>query len=87
MVKKSGQNPASVRVNNRKNILTIIRESEDITVTRIAKEIQLSKTTLWKVMDHFIDQNLVINSGKDITSEELGKNRIFTDSILSMRMS
>ena len=71
--KKDGQNPASVRINNRKSILNIIRNSETVTVSRIAKEIQLSKTTLWKVMDHFIEQELIINMGKDMSSDEPGK--------------
>ena len=73
MTKKNGHNPASVRINNRKNILDIIRNSGEITVSRIAKEIQLSKTTLWKVIDYFQEKNLVINSGKDTNSDELGK--------------
>lgn len=50
-----------------------MRSSGDITVTQIAKSIQLSKTTIWKTIDHLLQQNMIINVGKAASSEEGGK--------------
>lgn len=73
MTKHNGHNPASVRINNRKVVLDIIKSSNEITVSQISKKIQLSKTTLWKIIDHFQKQNLIINTGKAKSSDEGGK--------------
>jgi len=39
----------------------------------MAEKVHLSKTTLWKIMDHFVQAGLVLNIGKDTATEELGK--------------
>ncbi len=69
----SGHNPSSLRVNNRRLVLEILRKAEEITVSQICQSIHLSKTTLWKIMDHFVKSNLVICTGKAEASDEGGK--------------
>ena len=73
MARADGHKQSSMRINNRRLVLDILRNSEDITVSQIAEKIHLSKTTLWKIMDHFIQHNLVISTGKVEASDELGK--------------
>lgn len=73
MPKRNGQNPSSIRINNHKIVLDIVRQSKSITVTQISDKILLSKTTLWKIIDHFLEQNLVINRGKAKASDDGGK--------------
>lgn len=62
-----------MRINNRKLVLDVVRKSLDLTVAQLAEEIQLSKTTLWKIIDHFQEQNLIIHSGKAKSSDDGGK--------------
>ncbi len=70
---KSGHKQASVRISNRQLVLELLRSSEEVTISQIAEQIHLSKTTLWKIIDHFIGENLVLPSGKAQASEEGGK--------------
>jgi len=71
--KRNGHNPASIRIDNQKLVLEIIRNSKNITVTQIAEKIQLSKTTLWKIIDRFLEQNLILNIGKANCPDDRGK--------------
>lgn len=74
MQRTSGHNPASIRVNNRRLVLDILRHNgNEMTVTQISRRIQLSKTTLWKIVDHFVSENVVVNTGKAATTDEGGK--------------
>ncbi len=73
MIRAVGHNQSSTRINNRRLVLDILRNSEDITVSQIAQKIHLSKTTLWKIMDHFVQNNLAVSAGKAEASDELGK--------------
>ncbi len=73
MAKQSGHNPSSVRINNRRMVLNEFREAKTLTVTEISQKIQLSKTTLWKIIDHFIEENLIINIGKAVATDDVGK--------------
>ena len=73
MTLKNGHNPSSIRISNRRLVLDILRNAEDITVAQISKQIQLSKTTLWKVVDHFMQSNMVVINGKAEASDEGGK--------------
>jgi len=66
----SGHQQSSLRINNRRLVLNILRNSQDITVNRLAERIRLSKTTLSKIMDHFVQAKLALRVGKDNSSEE-----------------
>jgi N-acetylglucosamine repressor len=71
---KSGQNPASIRVNNRQLVLDFLRSaSRELTVPQISQAIDLSRTTLWKIMEHFVSSGLVVNTGKADSSDDGGK--------------
>ena len=74
MVKKiDGHKQSSIRINNRYLVLDLLRRSEELTVAQISDEINLSKTTIWKIIDHFLQLNLVSLQGKAEASEDGGK--------------
>jgi predicted NBD/HSP70 family sugar kinase/predicted transcriptional regulator len=73
MADKTGRNPSSIRIHNRRKVLDIIRSKESSTATEIARDLNLSKTTIWKIIDHLQNEGLVLNMGKDTTREERGK--------------
>jgi len=70
---ENGHNPSSLRVNNIRVVLDILQRADEVTVSQISEQVQLSKTTLWKIMDFFVEQNLAISVGKSEGSEERGK--------------
>ncbi len=58
---------------NRKRIINILREVDEISVAELSKKVNLSKPTIMKVMKYYIDKDLVIISGKGNSTEEGGK--------------
>jgi len=76
MTPTDAHNPSSTRINNRRLVLDVFRGSEDVTVADIAQRIQLSKTTLWKVIDHFLVSKLIVSAGKAPASVEGGKKPV-----------
>ena len=70
---KIGNNPSSIRIHNRKKVLDILRNTESDSVTHIAKEVHLSKTTICKIIDHLQQEKMIVNIGKDQTMEDRGK--------------
>ncbi len=71
--KNNGHNQSSVRISNRFLVLELLRNSEELTVAQISRQVKLSKTTIWKIIDHFLQQNLILLCGKADASEEGGK--------------
>ena len=62
-----------VKQDNRFLVLDFIRKNEEFTLTQLTKNFQLSKTTLWKIVDHFVNSELVIPSGKLLNPNDVGK--------------
>ena len=58
---------------NRKAILNILRNSGEMQVAELSKESKLSKTTLMKIMNYYIDKGLVVIVGKGKSTREGGK--------------
>ena len=58
---------------NRKAILNILRNSGEISVAELSKKAKLSKTTLMKIMNYYINKGLVFIAGKGKSTEEGGK--------------
>jgi len=58
---------------NRKAILEILRNSEEMSIAELSKKAKLSKTTLMKIMNYYIQKGLVTNIGKGSSTEEGGK--------------
>jgi len=63
----------AVKQINRKVILNILRNSGEISVSELSKKVDLSKTTLMKIMNYYIGKGLVVVTGKGKSTEEGGK--------------
>ena len=63
----------TVKQNNRKVILDLIRKVQDFSVAEISLKTGISKTTVKKVLDYFVSINFVIETGKGGSSDEGGK--------------
>ena len=58
---------------NRKRIINLLREADEISVAELSKKVSLSKPTIMKIMKYFIYKGLVVISGKGSSTEEGGK--------------
>ncbi len=63
----------SLKQSNRYIILNTLRGVQDISIAGLARFTELSKPTIKKVLDHFIEQGLVCEVGKGSSTEEGGK--------------
>ncbi len=69
----------SVKQSNRKSILDFMRESGEVSVAEISERVRISKPTVKKVVDYYIEKNMVLETGKGSSSEEGGKKpNLFT---------
>jgi len=58
---------------NRKVILNILRNSGELSIAELSKEVNLSKPTLMTIMNYYIENKLVVIAGKGNSTEEGGK--------------
>ena len=58
---------------NRKRILNLLRDTDELPVSELAEKANLSKPTIMKIMKYYIDKGLVVISGKGSSTEEGGK--------------
>jgi predicted NBD/HSP70 family sugar kinase/predicted transcriptional regulator len=58
---------------NRKIILNLLRNSDEMSISNISKKVNLSKPTLMKIMNHYIKEELVVIAGKGKSTDEGGK--------------
>lgn len=63
----------SLKQTNRKVILNVLRDSGEISVAELSKEVNLSKPTLMTIMNYYIENKLVVIAGKGNSTEEGGK--------------
>jgi N-acetylglucosamine repressor len=62
-----------VKNNNRRVVLDVIRQSEDLTVGSISQKTQLSKPTIKTIIDFYLSNGLVTAAGKGSSTDEGGK--------------
>lgn len=58
---------------NRKHILNILRDHDEISVAQLSQDSNLSKPTIMKIMKYYIEKGFVVVSGKGNSTEEGGK--------------
>jgi predicted NBD/HSP70 family sugar kinase/predicted transcriptional regulator len=63
----------ALKQTNRKVILNILRDSGEISVSELSKEVNLSKPTLMTIINYYLKKGLVVNTGKGDSTEEGGK--------------
>ena len=70
---RSGGKPRNLKENNVRMAMEIIRKSEVFSINDLSKVIQLSKTTIKKMIDLLTGQGLIVSAGKGESTEEGGK--------------
>lgn len=63
----------SVKVNNQKRVLDFLRNGEILSIADIAQTVQISKTTVKKIVDYYLEIGIVNEVGKGDSTEEGGK--------------
>jgi predicted NBD/HSP70 family sugar kinase len=58
---------------NRKHIINLLRKSDELSVSDISAQINLSKPTIMKIMKYYLDNGYIVISGKGSSTEEGGK--------------
>ena len=72
---KAGK-PKNLKVNNRKLVLELFRKNEILTAAEISKAIDISKTTVMKILDFLSLSGLILIAGKGDSTGEGGKKPV-----------
>jgi predicted NBD/HSP70 family sugar kinase/predicted transcriptional regulator len=72
-MKKTSNKPRNIKYHNQKLILSMFREKEILSISEIAVKINLSKTTVTKVVNNFEAKGLVLATGKGNSTDVGGK--------------
>ncbi len=70
---KEIQKPRQMRANNCKAIMSMFRVTDTLQISDIAREINLSKTTVSKIVMSLVNQGFLLSNGKGASTEEGGK--------------
>lgn len=75
MIKKSETKNSlkSLKFRNRKQVLAFLRNSDSVSVNDISRVTGLSKMTVHKIIDYYMQQGMVVLTGKGDSTEEGGK--------------
>jgi len=65
--------PKMLKVNNRQMVLDLFRDQEVISIPHISEITALSKTTVGKIIDHFVKEDVIFSVGKGESTHEGGK--------------
>jgi predicted NBD/HSP70 family sugar kinase len=68
--------PKSLKSNNRRLFLHVLRNSDELSVAEISEKINLSKTTVMKIIDHYLREGFLIQVGKGESTNEGGKKPV-----------
>lgn len=68
--------PKTVKINNRRLILGHMIQSDIVTIADIRQHINLSKTTLTKIMSYLLNEGLILEMGKSDSTDEGGRKAI-----------
>ncbi len=68
-----GGKPRTLKKNNRRVVLDLLRNSGEMTVAEISERVSLSKTTIMKIIDYLTGTGYVVSAGKGSSTQEGGK--------------
>lgn len=71
--RRKSSKPRNIKYNNQKLVLSLFRYAGKISVSEIASQANLSKTTITKIVSDFLEKGLIISAGKGESTEEGGK--------------
>ena len=63
----------SIKSNNRKKVLDLIRNLGDVSIAELSIKSGISKPTVKKIVDYYLYKNLIISVGKGNSTDEGGK--------------
>ncbi|MDR1315923.1 MAG: ROK family transcriptional regulator [Spirochaetales bacterium] len=72
-LQRTSNKPKNIKYHNQKLILSMFRKAENLSIPDIADKINLSKTTVTKVVNDFAAKGLVKTSGKGSSTDVGGK--------------
>ncbi len=72
-VKQTGNKPRNIKSNNQKVVLALLRQKKVMSLSEIAEQVNLSKTTITKIVSTLMEKKYVISVGKGSSTEEGGK--------------
>lgn len=71
--------PRNIKYNNQKLVLSLFRYADKLSVSEISEHVELSKTTITKIIGDLLRKNLIVSAGKGDSTEEGGKKpELFT---------
>ncbi|MEA2102438.1 MAG: ROK family protein [Thermodesulfobacteriota bacterium] len=73
MEKMIAGKPRTLKKNNRRIVLDLLMDSGEMTIARISQTVHLSKTTIMKITDYLLRNNLIVSAGKGSSTKEGGK--------------
>lgn len=65
--------PKSLKIANTKVLREYLRMSDKVSIAEASESIGLSKTTVRKILDHFVETGIVFSAGKGASTDEGGK--------------
>ena len=65
--------PKMLKVNNRRMVLDLFREGQNLSIPAISEQTSLSKTTVGKIIEHFLQEGVILGIGKGDSTVEGGK--------------
>jgi predicted NBD/HSP70 family sugar kinase len=68
-----GEKPKNLRAHNTKAILSLLWQEKGLTIREISNQVCLSVTTTHKIINHLLEQGIIISAGKGESTAEGGK--------------
>ncbi len=70
---QSGEKPRDIKLNNRRIVLELLRRQDKTTLGELAASCSLSRNTVKKCMDFFLEKGIAADAGKGCSTSEGGK--------------
>ena len=70
---RPGEKPRDIKLTNRRLILQLLRQGEKVSLGQLAESCGLSRNTVKKSMDYFLEKGIAIDAGKGSSTSEGGK--------------
>ena len=70
---RPGEKPRDIKLTNRRIILQLLRQGEKVSLGQLAESCGLSRNTVKKSMDYFLEKGIAIDAGKGSSTSEGGK--------------
>ena len=69
----AGEKPRDIKLNNRRIVLELLQRGDRVSLGQLAESCNLSRNTIKKCMDFFIQKGIAADAGKGSSTSEGGK--------------